>query len=139
MSKSEELLKTDHLRQVSWLEGQIKRCNNSIFLNPTLAIPAFELLGSGDLITSESDIEAYVSRYLSDSGKNKLLTTLRVANTRAKNSFLTTLQVNLEPQNDLKLEKLAKESGLTKTELINRMIAGSNWIRKVEEQLEIKI
>lgn len=138
MTKATDLLKTNHIKQVDWLSNQIKKNNTSIFLNPDLAIKAFDKLGKS-LVISDSDLEKYVYRYLSETGKKRLVTTLRVAETRSKKSFLTTLQVNLEPNNDARLTELTKQSGLTRTELINRMIQSTVWKKKEEEQLEINL
>ncbi len=138
MTETTDILKTEHSKQVSWLENQIKKNNTSIFLNSSLAIPAFDKLNS-ELMISNEDVQNYVFRYLSDSGKKKLVTTLRVAETRRKKSFLVSLQVNLEPNNNQRLNELAKQSGLTKTALINEMIRCANWKKKEEEQLEINL
>jgi macrodomain Ter protein organizer (MatP/YcbG family) len=138
MTKTADILKTDHTKQIAWLENQIKKNNTSIFLNSARAIDAFRAL-DGELFPTDESIEMYVSRFLSDSGKKKLVTTLRVAETRRKKSFLVSLQVNLDPNNNQRLTELAKQSGLTKTELINKMIQCANWKKKEEEQLEINL
>lgn len=138
MIKMDALLKTDHHRQIAWLDGQIKKNNTSIFLNAPLAIKAYDAF-SAELLPSDQEIEKFIFRYLSEQGKRKLITTLRVADTRRKNSCLSRLQVNLEPKNNRKLDKLVKKSGLSKTELINMMIDGATWVQKKEEQLKIDI
>lgn len=138
MLKSTDLFKTEHLRQLSWMDGQIKKNDTSIFLNASLAIKAYDALKS-ELVPTEEAIEKFMFRYLSESGKKKLITTLRVADTRRKNSCLSRLQVNLEPKNNRKLDKLVKKTGLSKTELINMMIDGATWIQKKEEQLKIDL
>lgn len=138
MTKTADILKTEHTKQVTWLEKQIKNNNTSIFLNSSLAITAFDRLNS-ELIASDEHVEKYVFRYLSDAGKKKLVTTLRVAETRRKKSFLVSLQVNLDPNNHQRLNELAKQSGLTKTVLINEMIRCANWKKREEEQLEINL
>jgi macrodomain Ter protein organizer (MatP/YcbG family) len=138
MTKTADILKTEHHKQVAWLKKQIEKNNTSIFLNPSLAVPAFDALNS-DFITPDEHVERYIFRYLSDSGKKKLVTTLRVAETRRKKSFLVSLQVNLEPNNNQRLTELSKQSGLTKTELVNKMIQCANWKKREEEQLEINL
>lgn len=141
MTKSTDILKTEHSKQLSWVRKQIENSNTSIFLNPLKAFQAFDALTDeskgGSLIVDDEIIEKYIFRYLSDSGKKKLITTLRVAETRKKKSGLTMLQVNLEPRNQQRLNELAELSGLTKTDLINKMIQCANWKKREEEQLEI--
>jgi hypothetical protein len=138
MTKAADLLKTEHTKQISWLSNQIKNNKTSIFLNASRAIKAFDDLNS-DLILEPKAVESYVFRYLSDEGIKRLVTTLRVSETRRRKSFLTMLQVNLEPKNNSKLTKLAEDTGLSKTDLINRMIECTNFVKKEEEQLEINI
>lgn len=139
MTQSITILQTDHIKQLAWLEKQIQKNNNSIFLNSKVALDAYEGLKGDNLIIPENDIEKFMARYLSVSGKKKLITTLRVAETRRKNSTLTMLQVNLEPNNNHRLTELSKLSGLTKTELINKMIQCAIWKKREEEQLEITL
>ena len=139
MTQSITILQTDHTKQLIWLEKQIQKNNTSIFLNPERAIDAYEGLKGDSLILSEVDIEKFVARYLSEPGKKKLITTLRVAETRRKKSNLVMLQVNLEPNNNKRLTELSESSGLTKTEIINKMIQCAKWKKKEEEQLEITL
>lgn len=128
MDKLPDILKTDHDRQFAWLENQIKINNGSSFLNPVISYKAFNDLD--DLFLDPLKLELFVSRYLSERGIKRLVTTLRVANTRRKNSYLKTLDVKLEPRNFSKLDKISKKTGLTKTELINMMIKNSVFSKK---------
>lgn len=139
MIKADELLKTEHTRQLTWLENQIKKGENSIFLNAKKANLAYEKLQSKSLITDELDIEKYIGRYLSKSGKKKLVTTLRVALNRAKPE--ERLQVKLSTKNGSKLEYLKTNTTLTKQEIINKLIenADLSMFQKAEKQLEITL
>lgn len=128
MDKLPDILKTDHARQFAWLENQIKIKNGSSFLNPVISYKAFNELY--DLFLDPLKLESFVSRYLSESGTKRLVTTLRVANTRRKNSYLKSLDVKLDPRNFSKLDKISKKTGLTKTELINMMIKNSVFSKK---------
>lgn len=139
MMKANDLLKTEHTRQLNWLANQIKKDNTSIFLNPKLANKAFEKLTTESLIPDESKIEKYMKRYLSESGTKKLVTTLRVALKRAKES--NKLQVNLTIENNSKLEYLKSKTKLTKQEIINKLLeeATLRVFDSKEEQLEITL
>lgn len=138
MIKADDLLKTDHTRQINWLENQIKKNNTSIFLNAKRAEKAFDELRK-KLIPDDSEVEAYMKRYLSDTGKKKLVTTLRVALTRAKTE--SRLQVDITSKNNSKLEYLKTQTNLTKQEIINKLIdnADLSIFKCKEEQLEITL
>lgn len=145
--KTKELLKTNHVKQIAWLNNQIEKGNNSIFLNYNLAKSAWKDLNEFDLILEDSAIEDYMERYLSPVGKKKLITTLRVALNRAKNP--EKLQVNLNGSSGDKLKYLKDnaKTKMTKQEIINILIQKADLSifeddkpnQKEEEQLEIKL
>lgn len=139
MLKSNELLKTDHTRQLNWLGNQIEKDNNSIFLNPKLANTAFKELQNSSLIPDNEDVENFMNRYLSDIGKKKLITTLRVALSRAKADYR--LQINLTYKSNAKLEYLKSKTNLSKQEIINKLLeeATLRVFEKKEEQLNITL
>jgi vacuolar-type H+-ATPase subunit I/STV1 len=125
MSKKTELLTSNYMAQITWLRGQIAKNNGAIFLNSNLAIKAWnELEKENTSLIDDQDVEAFMSRYLSKSGEDKLYTTLRVAETRAKkNSFR--LQCNIEYSANQKLEVIVAKTGLSKGELISKLIEQS--------------
>lgn len=139
MIKANDLLKTEHTRQIKWLDNQIKKDETSIFLNAKLANKAFEKLTNESLIPDEEKVEKYVKRYLSDTGTKRLVTTLRVALSRAKNDYR--LQINLTMKNNSKLEYLKSKTNLTKQEIINKLLeeATLRVFESKEEQLEITL
>lgn len=139
MKKANEILKKEHSKQLNWLDGQIKKSAFAIFLNPKKAIDAYEALKAESLIITEDETEKFIARYLSEAGKKKLITTLRVAETRSKAG--AKLQVNITEQNKAKLDYLANKTNLSKVEIINKLIEMSDIKRltTTEEQLEITL
>lgn len=139
MSKTSEILKTEHAKQLLWLDGQIRKNNTRIFVNPKKAIEFYEGLQSNSLIIEHADIEKFMARFLSDSGKKKLITTLRVAETRAKSG--ATVQVRLKTKNKDKLDYLVSKTGMKKVDIINKLIemADLTTVTKTEKQLEITL
>lgn len=139
MIKADELLKTEHTRQLTWLDNQIKKGENSIFLNPKRANTAYKKLQKESLIIDDLDVEKFIGRYLSETGKKKLITTLRVALNRTKSQ--ERLQINLTPKNGAILDYLKHETKLTKQEIINKLIENADLsiFKNKEEQLEITL
>jgi hypothetical protein len=122
MSKKTDLLKSNHTAQITWLEGQIAKNNGSIFLNSNLAIKAWsDLKGENIGFIDDQDVEAFMSRNLSKAGGEKLYTTLRVAETRAKKNGFR-LQCNIDYSANQKLEKMMRQTGQNKGDLLNRLI-----------------
>lgn len=122
MSKKIELFTSNHTAQIKWINGQIAKNNSSIFLNPQLAEKAWNDLNVKNMgIIDDQDVEAFMSRYLSKSGDSKLYTTLRVAETRAKKAGFR-LQCNIEYSANQKLEKMMRQTGQSKGELLSRLI-----------------
>lgn len=141
LSDMPKALKSNHQTQIKWLDGQIAKNNRSIFLNPEKAEAAYNKLNEENMGQIEKkDLEKFVARYLSESGIKKIITTIRVAETRAKKKGFK-LQCNIEFSNNQKLEKLMKATGMNKGEVINKLIelANINKITKKEEQLEITL
>lgn len=138
MNKQNEILKTEHAKQLKWLDKQISDAKSSLFLNPKVAMKEYEALGK-DLIPDPLDVESFMNRYLTESAKKRLITTLKVAATRAKKGLA--YQVNLEDKNKAKLEYLATKTGMKKADIINKLIemADLEVITKKEEQLEITL
>jgi hypothetical protein len=117
-----ELLKTDHQVQLTWLDNQIANIANDgakSFSNADVAERAYNDMLSASLITSESDIEHFVSIHLSESGLKKLVTTLRVYKKRNSSERL---QVEITRSNKSRLDQLVRISGKTKIEIINQLI-----------------
>ena len=139
MSKANEILKTEHTKQLKWLDGQIAKNDNSIFVNPKTAIDNYEALKDESLVISNDEIEKYIARNLSEAGKKKLITTLRVAETRAKAG--AKLQVTITEKNKSKLDYLADKTGMKKVDIINKLIEMANLstVTKTEQQLEITL
>ena len=140
MSKAAEILKTNHLAQITWLDNQIRKNNLSIFMNAKRAITAYEQLQSANIgLVSDKDVEKFIASRLSTSGTKKLITTLRVAETRAKSGFA--LQTTITTTNKNKLDYLAFKTGMKKNDIINKLLELANLekITKTEEQLEITL
>jgi hypothetical protein len=140
MTKPTEILKTNHVAQSIWLDGQLRKNNLSIFLNAKIAIAAYEKLNSDCMgLISDSDLEEFISSRLSKNGMKKLITTLRVAESRSKNGFA--LQASITQDNKNKLDYLASRTGMKKNDVINKLIelADLSVLTKTEEQLEITL
>lgn len=124
--KKAELLKTDHQVQLNWLDNQIAKIANDgakSFSNAYVAERAYNKMINESLITSDSDIEHFVSIYLSEIGLTKLVTTLRVYK---KRNSTERLQVEITSSNKIRLNQLVKISGKTKIEIINYLIANAD-------------
>lgn len=122
MSKKNELLSSNHTAQIKWMDGQIAKNNISIFINAGLAEKAWRKLQHKNKgVIDDQDVEVFMSRYLSKSGADKLYTTLRVAETRAKKNGFR-LQCKIEYSANQKLETLMTETKLSKGELISKLI-----------------
>lgn len=140
MAKSTEILKTNHIAQITWLDNQIRKNNLSIFMNAKRAMVAYEKLQSKEMgQISDKDIEKFMASRLSESGLKKLVTTLRVAETRAKSGFA--LQATITAKNKAKLDYLASKTGMKKNDIINKLLEMSDIrvLEKTEEQLEITL
>jgi len=124
--KKAVLLKTEHMVQLNWLDNQIANIANDgakSFLNVNVAERAYSKILSESLITSDSDIEHFVSTYLSELGLKKLVTTLRVYKKRNSSERL---QVEISRSNKSRLDQLVKLSGKTKIEIINQLIENTD-------------
>ena len=133
--KKAELLKTEHHVQINWLDNQIAKIANDgakSFLNADVAERAYNKMINESLITSDNDVEHFVSTYLSEIGLTKLVTTLRVYK---KRNSTERLQVEITTNNKSRLNQLVKISGKTKIEIINQLIAHADLdeFQKLEE------
>jgi ATP-dependent exoDNAse (exonuclease V) alpha subunit len=140
MTKSIKILKTNHVAQSIWLDGQLRKNNLSIFLNAKIAVAAYEKLKSDNMgLISDSDLEEFIASRLSEIGIKKLITTLRVAESRSKNGFA--LQASITQANKRKLHYLSGKTGMKKNDVINKLIelADLRVLTKAEEQLEITL
>lgn len=120
--KKSELLKVEHQTQLKWLENQMGNIANEgakSFLNVPASERAYNKMKES-LIVDNSEIEHFVSVYLSEIGMKKLITTLRVY---LKRNNAQRLQVEITTTNKAKLNKLVEISGKTKIQIINRLIA----------------
>jgi hypothetical protein len=124
--KKSELFKTEHQVQLKWLDNQMAKIANDgakSFTNADVAERAYNKMLSDSLITSDSDIEHFVSIHLSESGLKKLATTLRVYKKRNSSERL---QVEISRSNKSRLDQLVKLSGKTKIEIINQLIENTD-------------
>ena len=120
--KKAALLKTEHQVQLNWLDNQIAKIANDgakSFANVDVAERAYNKMKKESLITSDSDIEHFISVYLSEIGMTKLITTLRVYK---KRNNTERLQVEITTSNKSRLNQLVTSSGKTKIEIINDLI-----------------
>jgi len=88
--KKAELLKTDHWIQSKWLDNQVRNITHSSkdsFLNPDVAERAYKTLNKAIFI-DDSDLEHYMSVHLSEKGRQRLITTLRVGKKRVNSKNL---------------------------------------------------
>ena len=133
--KKAELLKTEHQVQLNWLDNQISKIANDgakSFSNANVAERAYNKMMNDSLITSNSDVEHFMSVYLSDTGLAKLIITLRVYKKRVHSERL---QVEITRNNKSKLNQLVKVSGKTKIGIINYLIENADFemFRKLDE------
>lgn len=120
--KKAALLKTDHQVQLNWLDNQIAKIANDgakSFTNVSVAERSYNKMRKESLITSNDDIEHFVSVYLSKIGLTRLITTLRVYK---KRNNTERLQVEITKNNKNRLNQLVASSGKTKIEIINDLI-----------------
>jgi hypothetical protein len=139
--KKAELLKTEHMVQLKWLENQITKISNDgakTFSNVNAAERAYNKMRKDSLIVSNDDIEHFTSVYLSETGLRKLVTTLRVYRKRNNAEIL---QVEITKNNKAQLNYLVKITGKTKVEIINQLIANADLheFKKEEVQLDIEL
>ena len=133
--KKAELLRTEHQVQLKWLDNQIANIANDgakAFANAGVAERAYDRMIKESLITKESDLEYFISVYLSEIGLKKLITTLRVY--RKRNSS-ERLQVEITRSNKALLNKIVNLTGKTKIEIINHLIANAdlNEFQKLDQ------
>ena len=124
--KKAELLRTDHLVQLNWLDNQMGKLINGgaiSFLNAKVAEREYNKMKGESLILSDDDIEHFMSVHLSKVGISKLVTVLRVYK---KRKFIDRLQVEITKSNKGKLDQLVKLSGKTKIEIINQLIVNAD-------------
>jgi len=120
--KKNEILSTLHDVQLTWLDNQVLKIHNGSdksFKDTKKALDSYKLL-KNSLIPSNEMIEDFMIDHLSESGTKKLLTTLRVY---VKRNSSIRLQVELTSINKYKLDNLSDETGLSKIEIINRLIS----------------
>ncbi len=141
--KKSELLKTEHLTQLNWIDNQMANIAHEgakSFSNVPTAERAYNKMRES-LIVDDLDIEHFVSVHLSEIGLRKLVTTLRVYLKRNnKRNQTQRLQVEITRTNKAKLDKLVEISGKTKIQIINLLIlqADLSEFKKPEEQLELQ-
>ena len=141
LSDMPEIFKTDHERQSTWIDGQIKKNNGAIFLNQVRAEAAYAKLKDDSMgLIDNRDLEKFVARYFSPVGLKKLNTTLRVAKSRSEAKSFR-LQCNIDYSANSKLERFMQATGLGKGELLTKLIelADLEKIETKETQFEITL
>lgn len=115
---------------LNWLRNQINK-NADIFIDSGAAkadLDKFFVLkrkgGKKDIYLTNDDIsvaktEEFINKFLNPAASKKLGITLRVSSSRLG---VSVLQVKIEYANKRKLDYLVKESGLTKVEVVNKLI-----------------
>ncbi len=141
--KKADLLKTEHQVQLKWLSNQIAKIANDgkEFLNPNVSERAYVKLNAENMgLISNSDLEHFISIYLSKVGLKKLVTTLRVHRNR-NFAQVERLQVEITKSNKKRLDELVTISGKTKIQIINQLILTANVsdFKRAEEQLDMKL
>ena len=121
--KRAELLKTNHGAQLNWLKNQVLNITNDSksFKSSDFGVVErahAELLGDTGQ-PNDSDVEHFVSVYLSDVGMKRLVTTLRM---HLKRSGEYKLQVQLDQATSARLHALVRHSGKTQVEVVHGLI-----------------
>ena len=112
-----------YVRQVLWLENQLKNYKEDSFSNFESAKYTFEQMGIC-AITPHQKIDGFRNDFVSDIGLKKLNTSLKIFKKRSadKRSRSQKLDVVLDLNTISKLDDLVAKSGLTKKEIIKQLI-----------------
>lgn len=143
--------------QINWIVKQIESCKDDSFSDLELARSKMDKITilrlekkqpkrqlQRNLKLAESNLHGFRNSFLSESGFSKLNTTLKVARKRLldKEAGSKKLDVTVSPEVFGKLNELVKDTGLTKTALIEELIL--NYDPRIrseyeEDQLELDV
>ena len=143
--------------QINWIVKQIENCKDSSFndldlarskLNKIILIRLDKKQSKQKLLSNlalaEHNLHGFRNSFLSEAGFSKLNTTLKVARKRLldKEAGSKKLDVTVSPEVFKKLNELVKDTGLTKTALIEELILNCDPRRRSEyeeDQLELDV
>lgn len=108
--------------QESWIRRQVESFKEDSFVNLELARKEIEEAGITAFATPK-DIDTFRNKHLSDIGKKKLSSSLRTYKKRNIRRLTTRrLDIDISLPAYLALEFLVQEQGLTKIQLIERLV-----------------
>jgi len=108
--------------QEQWIRGQIEHFKYDSFIDLHLAQKEIEEAGITAFATS-SDISNFRDKHLSGVGKKKLSSSLRTFKKRQNRKITTRrLDINISRSAYIALEALLREQGITKIQLIERLL-----------------
>jgi len=143
--------------QINWIVKQIESCKDSSFNDLELARSNLDQLTilrlekkqpkkqlQRNLKLAERNLHGFRNLFLSESGFSKLNTTLKVARKRLsdKEAGSKKLDVTVSPDVFEKLNAIVKDTGLTKTSLIEELILNYDPRLRTEyeeDQLELEV
>jgi len=149
----------EHLypNQINWIIKQIENCKDDSFNDFELARSNLDQITmirlekkqpkkqlQRNLQLAERNLHGFRNLFLSESGFSKLNTTLKVARKRLldKEAGFSKLDVTVSPDVLKKLNALVKDTGLTKTALIEELILNYDPRLRTEyeeDQLELEV
>lgn len=108
--------------QESWIGRQINNFKSDSFIDLSMAKKEVEDAGLVAFVNHES-IDQFRDKHLSKAGKNRLSATLRTYKKREKRRLTTQrLDLNISRKAYIALDSLARDSGLTKIQIIEQLI-----------------
>ena len=122
MPKSTSTFNNYYDIQESWIRKQVKDLKGDSFINLDLASEEIENAGI-TAFANHSEIDKFREEHLSKIGRNRLSSALRTYKKREKRRLTTRrLDIEISVKADTALKVMAKESGLTKIEFLERLI-----------------
>ena len=122
MSKKTTTFEQHHDIQESWIRRQIDNLKNDSFIDLGLARKEIEEAGITAFATPE-DVDIFRNEHLSELGVKRLSSSLRTYKKRIARRLTTRrLDLDISLPAYLALETLVREQGLTKMQLIERLV-----------------
>lgn len=126
MDKQSDILNSFYEKQAMWMQNQLANYKENSFKNFEQARKDFECYSTSYLTPKK--VEAFRDSYLSELGLHRLKTTLKVFKTRQKKKGKgeSKLDVTISFEAYLALEKIIKETKLTKKAVIEQLLLNNN-------------
>ena len=122
MTKKAKTFSDNYYIQESWIRRQIDSIKEDSFVDLDKAREEIEKAGIA-AFASPDDIDLFREKHLSDIGKTKLSSSLRTHKKRQMRKLTTRrLDIDISLPAYLALETLVQEQGLTKIQLIERLV-----------------